>query len=112
MEEKIVPIVVELVFAIFTVIVVPSIKKWLDSKFDEQQLKNMEIVTKWCVYALEQMITETNGGPIRKEEVIRRVKEFCRENKIKVSDSIIEAVIESIVYEMNKEKDGQVKLNG
>lgn len=102
--KEIIPILVDLVFTIMTVIVIPYVIKLLKKKMSDEQIKDLYTVVKWAVYAFEQMITELNQGPVKKEQVINFVKKYCLEHKIPVDDEILEVLIESIVKEMNDNK--------
>lgn len=102
--EEIIPILVELVFAIVTVVIVPNLIKFMRSRLDEQQIENLKIIVENAVHAFEQTITEIHGGEIRKEEVVKFVTEYCEKKGINVDEKLLDILIESVVYQMNKEK--------
>lgn len=102
--KEVIPMLVQLVFLVVTTLIVPTIKKWLNEKLNEKQLETLEIITRHSVYALEQMITETNKGEIKKEMVVKFVKQYCQEHKIELNEELLNILIESIVKEMNDNK--------
>ena len=101
--EQIINLLVELVVVVATVIIIPQIKKWLEKKFTNEELKIIETITKYAVYSAEQTIRELNGGAIRKEQVIQVVTEYCLENNIAINSKVLDNIIEAIVKQMNDE---------
>lgn len=103
--KEIIPIIVELLVAIVTVILLPTIKDWLKSKLNEQQLRTLNIIVKASVDAFEQTIKGINQGPVRKEQVIDFVMNYCEDENIKLNEELLDILIEAVVKEMNDKKE-------
>lgn len=103
--EEIINLLVELVFTVVAVVIVPSFYKWLKSKLNEQQLRVLKIVVEESVEAFEQTIKGINQGAVRKEQVVDFVMNYCEEHNIKLDEELLEILIEAVVKRMNDKKE-------
>lgn len=102
--KEIIPILVELVFTVVSVVILPMVYKWLKEKLTAEQLTTLETIVKWAVYGIEQIIKESGAGSIKKEQVIQIVTDYCEKHGIKLDSELLDVLIESIVKEMNDRK--------
>ena len=82
---------------VITVYLIPLLK----SKLSQQELEKVKAYVNDAVRAAELLITGTKQGQAKKEWVIN----YLKEHGIKVDEEQISALIESAVYELNKDKE-------
>lgn len=93
---KIMTAVIGLIGAIITYVVVPYVK----SKTTEKQRDNAKFWVQVAVNAAEQIYKEKGQGMIKKKYVV----DFLNEKGIAITDEQLDTLIESAVYEVNKNK--------
>ena len=96
---KIFEAIITLLFALISVFVVPYVKKYIEKKISQEDLNE---ILKWvmkAVKAAEQIYDETGMG----EKKTKYVKDFLTEHNIVVDLDKLDVLIESAVFELNKE---------
>ncbi len=84
-----------------------SIRKWLNAKFNKEQLQQGVEITNIAVKAIEQ-VSETIGVEDKFNSAKKKVVSALNEKKIKISEEQIDLLIEAAVSEMNKQiKEGK-----
>ena len=102
--------VISLVVAIFSIIVIPKFKAWLNTKLTASQIEVVKTIIKALVDAAEQIYTNTNkSGTSKKKYVMELAKTKLAELGYSIDDKEIEAYLEQAVRDMNKDKDVDVK---
>lgn len=102
--------VISLVVAIFSIIVIPKFKAWLNTKLTASQIEVVKTIIKALVDAAEQIYTNTNkSGTSKKKYVMELAKTKLAELGYSINDKEIEAYLEQAVRDMNKDKDADVK---
>lgn len=102
--------VISLVVAIFSIIVIPKFKAWLNTKLTASQIEVVKTIIKALVDAAEQIYTNTNkSGTSKKKYVMELAKTKLAELGYSINDKEIEAYLEQAVRDMNKDKDVDVK---
>lgn len=96
---------ITLIVTIVTVVVVPKVKTYLESKIDEQTLKDVLTWVEIAVKAAEQIYKESGMGEKKKAYV----KKFLNNLGIDYDDKEIDAFIESKVLDLNEEKNKKEK---
>lgn len=86
--------------AIITTYLVPYIKNSIESS----KRNTLNDVVKTAVEAMEQVIKESKKGPVKKQQVIAFVSAWANEHKINITEDQLDKLIESVVFEMNKER--------
>ena len=87
--------IIALMGVLITVYLIPLLK----SKLSQQELEKVKAYVNDAVRAAELLITGTKQGQAKKEWVIN----YLKEHGIKVDEEQISALIESAVYELNKD---------
>ena len=102
--------VISLVVAIFSIIVIPKFKAWLNTKLTASQIEVVKTIIKALVDAAEQIYMNTNkSGTSKKKYVMELAKTKLAELGYSIDDKEIEAYLEQAVRDMNKDKDVDVK---
>ena len=102
--------VISLVVAIFSIIVIPKFKAWLNTKLTASQIEVVKTIIKALVDSAEQIYTNTNkSGTSKKKYVMELAKTKLAELGYSINDKEIEAYLEQAVRDMNKDKDVDVK---
>lgn len=102
--------IISLVIAIFSIIVIPKFKAWLNTKLTASQIEVVKTIIKALVDAAEQIYTNTSkSGISKKKYVMDLAKTKLAELGYSVDDKEIEAYLEQAVRDMNKDKDADVK---
>lgn len=102
--------VISLVVAIFSIIVIPKFKAWLNTKLTASQIEVVKTIIRALVDAAEQIYTNTNkSGASKKKYVMELAKTKLAELGYSIDDKEIEAYLEQAVRDMNKDKDADVK---
>lgn len=102
--------IISLVIAVFSIIVIPKFKAWLNTKLTASQIEVIKTIIKALVDAAEQIYTNTNkSGTSKKKYVMEMAKAKLAELGYSVDDKEIEAYLEQAVRDMNKDKDADVK---
>ena len=104
--------VISLVVAIFSIIVIPKFKAWLNTKLTASQIEVVKTIIKALVDAAEQIYTNTNkSGTSKKKYVMELAKTKLAELGYSIDDKEIEAYLEQAVRDMNKDKDADAKVS-
>ena len=102
--------VISLVVAIFSIIVIPKFKAWLNTKLTASQIEVVKTIIKALVDAAEQIYANTiKSGISKKKYVMELAKIKLAELGYSFDDKEIEAYLEQAVRDMNKDKDADVK---
>lgn len=102
--------VISLVVAIFSIIVIPKFKTWLNTKLTASQIEVVKTIIKALVDAAEQIYANTSkSGISKKKYVMELAKTKLAELGYNFDDKEIEAYLEQAVRDMNKDKDADVK---
>lgn len=102
--------VISLVVAIFSIIVIPKFKAWLNTKLTASQIEVVKTIIKALVDAAEQIYANTiKSGISKKKYVMELAKTKLAELGYSFDDKEIEAYLEQAVRDMNKDKDADVK---
>lgn len=102
--------IISLVIAVFSIIVIPKFKAWLNTKLTASQIEVVKTIIKALVDAAEQIYTNTNkSGVSKKKYVMELAKTKLAELGYSINDKEIEAYLEQAVRDMNKDKDADVK---
>lgn len=102
--------VISLVVAIFSIIVIPKFRAWLNAKLTASQIEVVKTIIKALVDAAEQIYTNTNkSGTSKKKYVMELAKTKLAELGYSIDDKEIGAYLEQAVRDMNKDKDADVK---
>lgn len=102
--------VISLVVAIFSIIVIPKFKAWLNTKLTASQIEVIKTIIKALVNAAEQIYANTSkSGISKKNYVMDLAKNKLAELGYSINDKEIEAYLEQAVRDMNKDKDADVK---
>lgn len=90
--------------AVFTTIILPSIRTLLKSRFTESQLATAMEWANAAVRCAEQTIPEEEWKK-KKQEVLLSVSDFVNNNlNLTLTPDMLEVLIESSVYDKNVEK--------
>lgn len=104
--------VISLVVAIFSIIVIPKFKAWLNTKLTASQIEVVKTIIKALVDAAEQIYANTSkSGISKKKYVMELAKTKLAELGYSFDDKEIEAYLEQAVRDMNKDKDADVKVS-
>lgn len=102
--------VISLVIAVFSIIVIPKFKAWLNTKLTASQIEVVKTIIKALVDAAEQIYANTSkSGISKKKYVMELAKTKLAELGYSFDDKEIEAYLEQAVRDMNKDKDADVK---
>lgn len=102
--------VISLVVAIFSIIVIPKFKAWLNTKLTASQIEVVKTIIKALVNAAEQIYANTSkSGISKKKYVMDMAKTKLAELGYSINDKEVEAYLEQAVRDMNKDKDTDVK---
>lgn len=102
--------VISLVVAIFSIIVIPKFKAWLNTKLTASQIEVVKTIIKALVDAAEQIYANTiKSGISKKKYVMELAKTKLAELGYSFDDKEIEVYLEQAVRDMNKDKDADVK---
>ena len=99
----IIKIVVVFLATFLSVYVVPFLKAKVEQMTD---VKLLEAI-KAAVQAAEQTMV---GGEVKKEEVLRYMQEWLKENNINISYEQLDKLIESAVYALKQAKKTEVEV--
>lgn len=103
--------VISLVVAIFSIIVIPKFKAWLNTKLTASQIEVVKTIIKALVDAAEQIYANTSkSGISKKKYVMELAKTKLAELGYSINDKEIEVYLEQAVRDMNKDKDADVKV--
>lgn len=91
-------IVISIVSVIITLYLFPIVKKYLQSKNQDELLAMIQI----AVRAAEQTIGSGNGV-IKKEEVLNWIHNWLKEKGISITEEQLDQLIEAAVWSMNYE---------
>lgn len=101
---------ISLVVAIFSIIVIPKFKAWLNTKLTASQIEVVKTIIKALVNAAEQIYANTSkSGISKKKYVMDMAKTKLAELGYSINDKEVEAYLEQAVRDMNKDKDTDVK---
>lgn len=104
--------VISFIITVFTIVIYPKFRAWVDTKLTVNQIEVVKIVIKSFVDAAEQIYTNTNkSGASKKKYVMEMAKAKLAELGYSVDDKEIEAYLEQAVREMNKDKDADTKVS-
>mgnify|MGYP003231436350 FL=1 len=104
--------VISLVIAVFSIIVIPKFKTWLNTKLTASQIEVVKTIIKALVDAAEQIYANTSkSGISKKKYVMELAKTKLAELGYSFDDKEIEAYLEQAVRDMNKDKDADVKVS-
>ena len=95
---EIVKLVLQICLIILTAFVVPSIKKLINEKTTKEQRENAKFWTALAIKCAEDIYKERGQGKLKKEYVI----DWLNRNNIKISPEQMDALIDIIVEEFNK----------
>ena len=109
--------IISLVITVFSIIVIPKFRAWLNAKLavintklTASQIEVIKTIIKALVDAAEQIYTNTNkSGTSKKKYVMELAKTKLAELGYSINDKEIEAYLEQAVRDMNKDKDADVK---
>ena len=93
-------IVISIVAALIAYYVIPFLKE----KVKEAKYKDLVEAVKVAVDAAEQTFKEGGMGKLKKEDVIKFITAYLKENKIDISDDQLDRLIEAAVFQLNKGK--------
>lgn len=98
--------IVELVIALISLGITGFLIPYLQNKWGNEKLTKVASWVKIAVTAAEQIFQESGMGAQKKAYVI----EYLNKNGIKISSEKLDALIESTVFEMNKEIENALKV--
>lgn len=102
--------VISFIITVFSIIIYPKFRAWIDTKLTANQMEIVKIVIKSFVDAAEQIYTNTNkSGASKKKYVMEMAKTKLAELGYSINEKEIEAYLEQAVRDMNKDKDADVK---
>lgn len=95
--------IISLVIATLSMVVIPKIRVWLDTKLTASQMEVVKIMIKSFVSAAEQIYINTSkSGVSKKKYVMDMAKAKLAELGYTIDEKEIEAYLEQAVREMNK----------
>lgn len=95
---EIVKLALQIGLIVLTAFVVPAVRKFLNEKTTKEQRENAKFWTALAVKCAEDIYKERGQGKLKKEYVI----EWLNRNNIKISPEQMDALIDIIVEELNK----------
>lgn len=109
--------IISLVITVFSIIVIPKFRAWLNAKLavintklTASQIEVIKTIIKALVNAAEQIYANTSkSGISKKKYVMELAKTKLAELGYSINDKVIEAYLEQAVRDMNKDKDADVK---
>lgn len=102
--------IISLVIMVFSIIVIPKFRAWLNTKLTASQIEVIKTIIKALVNAAEQIYANTSkSGISKKKYVMDMAKTKLAELGYSINDKEIEAYLEQAVRDMNKDKDADVK---
>ena len=102
--------IISLVITVFSIIVIPKFRAWLNTKLTASQIEVIKTIIKALVNAAEQIYANTSkSGISKKKYVMDLAKTKLAELGYSINDKEIEAYLEQAVRDMNKDKDADVK---
>lgn len=94
--------IISLVIAVFSIIVIPKFKAWLNTKLTASQIEVIKTIIKALVNAAEQIYANTSkSGISKKKYVMDMAKTKLAELGYSINDKEIEAYLEQAVRDMN-----------
>ena len=98
--------VISLVVAILSIVVIPKIKVWLNSKLTSSQIETIKIIVKSAVEAAEQIYANSSkSGASKKQFVLEYVQKKLDKLGLSVDIKEIEVYLEQAVLEMKNSFD-------
>ena len=105
MKMQILELLVRIVVLVMVGFVLPALKRWLNTKVENEQMNKVRTWVKYAVYAAEQMYNRArqidSDGGMRKKYVYNFVMRICADRGIKITEDELNALIEAAVLAMD-----------
>ncbi len=110
MKLEILEMIVRLVVLIMAGVVIPALKKWLETKTENEQTEKVRSWAYTVVFAAEQLYNHTQkldpDGSLRKKYARNTLHRICLRSGIDVSERELDALIEAAVLTLASDRDG------
>lgn len=98
--------IISIVISIFSIIVIPKFKSWLDTKLSASQINVAKIIINSAVKAAEQIYAQSEkSGSSKKKFVIEYVQEKLQDLGLSIDTHEIEIYLEQAVLELKMGTD-------
>lgn len=96
--------ILKIVLAVSAAIITTHLVPYIKNSIESSKRNTLNDVVKTAVEAMEQVIKESGKGAVKKQQVIAFVSAWANEHKINITEDQLDKLIESVVFEMNKER--------
>lgn len=108
---EIITLTIRLAIAIMTGICIPAFKHWLDTKTENEKLKQIRDTAETAVYAAEQLLRKTDpDGEERRKYAHRIIATTAMRLGVSLTDKEIDSLIQAAVQELNLMKHGGLEF--
>lgn len=98
--------IISIIISIFSIIVIPKFKDWLDTKLSTSQINIAKIIVNSAVKAAEQIYAQSEkSGSSKKKFVIEYVQDKLQSLGLSIDTHEIEIYLEQAVLELKMEAD-------
>lgn len=109
MKTEIITLLLRLAIVIITGVIVPAVKKWIDSKTENEKLVQLRQAAETAVYAAEQLYHAADpDGEIRRRYAHKIVSVTSLRLGFALSEGEIDSLVQAAVQEINLLKYGGV----
>jgi hypothetical protein len=99
---EIITLAIRLAIAIMTGICIPAFKHWLDTKTENEKLKQIRDTAETAVYAAEQLMKKTDpDGEERRKYAHKLIAATAMRLGVALTDNEIDSMIQAAVKELN-----------
>lgn len=104
-NSELATLIIKTVFAVISIFLTYYIIPWFKSMYQLNTDAKFKKFLNDAVKAAEQTIKEDKSGPKKKEYVLRNAKKWLSDSGLDISDEALNALIESLVYDLNNAKE-------
>lgn len=104
-NQELIVLIIKSILAVLSIVLTYYIVPWLKSMYDTTTDEKFKEFVNRAVRAAEQTFKEEKSGPKKKEYVMRCAKKWLSDNGLDLPDEALNALIESLVYDLNSAKE-------
>lgn len=100
-NSELITMIVKIIFAVLSVAITYYLLPFLESLKENYTDEKFKVFLNESVRAAEQVIKGNGKGSEKKDKVLKEVSVWLLKNKIEISETELNNMIESLVYDMN-----------
>lgn len=100
-NSELITMIVKIIFAVLSVAITYYLLPFLESLKENYTDEKFKAFLNESVRAAEQVIKGNGKGSEKKDKVLKEVSVWLLKNKIEISETELNNMIESLVYDMN-----------